>query len=122
MQISTNGVQTVSSASEPTRAVHTLIHDCAATNIAVGPGWTEIIAASVIPSLATEMEVFLPSGEPVQIGFGAAAAEDDVVTIVPGGNGRVPVDVAAGVRVAARVDASGSAVDAGNLIINFYGP
>lgn len=85
-----------------------------------GGTWDELIAAATIPENATEMEVFLAGADDVDIGFGAAASEDDEFHIIPGGNGRIPVQVTAGTRVAIRGNGVGGTT--GTLIINFYGP
>lgn len=85
-----------------------------------GGAWDQIIAAGVIPAAASEVEVFMNDAADIDIGFGAAASEDEEFRIIPGGNGRVPCDITAATRVAAR--ANGAAITVGELILNFYGP
>lgn len=133
MHIFTTGTQAISGASagaggvpipvsdptKPTRSVYELNLQ---TGFAYTGGgtWDTLIAAAAIPANATEMEVFLAGADDVDIGFGAPAAETGNFKVIPGGNGRIPISVTAGARVAIRGNGAGGTT--GILIINFYGP
>jgi hypothetical protein len=132
MNIFTTGVQAIggtSSASatpipvvsttEPTQVVHR-VNLPAGFALTGGGTWDTLVAAAVIASLVTEIEVFMAGSDDVELARGAAAAEVSILRVTPGGNGRIPVDIAAGQRVAIRGNAG--ALTTGELIINFYGP
>ena len=68
---------------------------------------------------AHEVEIFDSSGQTLVLATGAAASEVDQVYIVPGGNGRIPLRIAAGTRTSIKA-VSGTA-SAGEISVNFYG-
>jgi hypothetical protein len=68
---------------------------------------------------AKRMQVFLSSGTPILLAFGAAASEVDKKIVVPGENVVYDFDIPAGTRVSAK--AIGSNITSGQLIINLFG-
>lgn len=68
---------------------------------------------------AHEVEIFDSSGQTLVLATGAAASEVDQVYILPGGNGRIPLRIAAGTRTSIKA-VSGTA-SAGEIDVNFYG-
>lgn len=109
----------VSNAAEPTRSVY-VVNLPAGFALTGGGVWDTLVAAAAIPSVVTEIEVFMAGSDDVELGRGAAGLEVSILRVTPGGDGRIPVDIAAGQRVAIRGNAG--ALTTGELIINFYGP
>lgn len=78
--------------------------------------WSQLVAS--LGSAVTEIEIFDSSGQTLELGIGAAAAETRLILVFPGGNGRVPVAIASGARVSLR--AVSATADVGEIDINFY--
>jgi len=80
--------------------------------------WTELIAAT--GAITKQLEIFDSSGQLLELGTGAAAAEVRKLLITPGGNDDIlGVSIPAGTRISVRaVDADTAA---GFLAINFIG-
>jgi hypothetical protein len=66
-----------------------------------------------------EIEIFDSSGSSFVLATGAAASEADQVYVFPGGNGRIPLTIAASTRVS--VKAVSANATTGEFLINFYG-
>ena len=79
--------------------------------------WVELIPS--LGSQAQDIEIFDSSGQTLEIGTGAAAAEARLFIVMPGGNGRIPVRIASGTRISIRA-VSGTA-NVGEICINLYG-
>jgi hypothetical protein len=79
--------------------------------------YTQVLAST--SSAISEVEIFDSSGNTMILATGAPSSEGEVLYIVPGGNGRVPVKIASGTRVAIKA-LSGNATS-GEIVINFYG-
>jgi hypothetical protein len=68
----------------------------------------------------SEIEIFDSSGQTMELSYGpAAGSEANLLYIVPGGNGRMPLTLAKGARLAIQA-VSGNATG-GELIINLWG-
>lgn len=80
--------------------------------------YTQVVA-SVGSTAVTEVEIFDSSGETLVLATGAAASEVDQNYIFPGGNGRIPLAIAANARVS--VKAVSATASVGEIDINFYG-
>lgn len=93
------------------------IIDYSSTNVTT-LAWTQLIS-TVGASIVREIEIFDSSGEILEIGLGASGSEVAQSYIVPGGNGRIPVVIPAGTRVAVR--AVSATANIGYLTVNFYG-
>lgn len=81
-------------------------------------GYTEVVS-SVGATDVAEVEIFDSSGQTMILATGTLGNESDQIYIFPGGNGRIPLEIAAGTRVS--VKAAGSTASVGELVINFYG-
>lgn len=132
MQIFTTGVQAVGGTTgsgqspvpttgggEPTQAVYR-VNLPSGFSLTGGGTWDTLVAAAAIPSNVTELDVFMAGSDDVELGKGGVGSEVSILRVTPGGNGRVPIDIAAGQRVAIR--GNGAPITTGELIINFYGP
>lgn len=95
--------------------VTTVRNDYSSVNVTAA-AWVQLVAA--LGSEVNEFEIFDSSGETLELGIGAAAAETRLIIITPGGNGRVPVQIAAGTRVSIRAISATASV--GEVDINFY--
>lgn len=96
--------------------------DSAVTNYGPTPvttgAWVQIIAA--LPAAAAGVEIFDSSGEILELGVGAAAAEARVWVIQPGGNGRVPLTFANGARISLRAITANCTTAGTYNILNFF--
>lgn len=79
--------------------------------------YTQLIAST--SSAVTELEIFDSSGQTLVLATGAAASEVDKLYIVPGGNGRIPVSIAASTRIS--IKAVSATADTGEIVINLIG-
>lgn len=85
------------------------------TNVTTG-AWVQLVAS--LSSYVSELEIFDSSGQTLKIGVGGAGSEVTKLIILPGGNGRVSLNIPSGSRVSIRA-ISGTA-NAGEGDINFY--
>lgn len=90
--------------------------DYSATPVTSAAYVTLIAATS---AAITELEIFDSSGQLMIIAIGAAAAEVDQVYDFPGGNGRIPLEIAAGSRVS--IKAASTTASVGYIAVNTYG-
>lgn len=74
---------------------------------------------SSLLAAVTEIEIFDSSGEVLEIATGGAGSEQRLIYVTPGGNGRVPVKIAASTRVS--IKAVTATASTGLIAINFYG-
>jgi hypothetical protein len=95
--------------------VFRLTHNYLTTPVSTA-GYTQISAS--IPSAVRYLEIFDSSGEGVLLATGAAASEVDKLFIMPGGNGRIPVQIASGTRLTIKAFTN-NATD-GVLLINAF--
>lgn len=87
------------------------------TNVTTG-AWVELLS-TVGATAIKEIEIFDSSGETLELGIGAAASEVSKSYVFPGGNGRIPMQIAANARLAIR--AVSATANSGEIIINLYG-
>ena len=78
--------------------------------------YVQLVASTT--SATTEIEIFDSSGQGMIIATGAAASEVDQIFVFPGGNGRVPLKIAAGTRVSIKAKTATASV--GFVMVNFY--
>lgn len=97
-------------------AVDTARNDYSSGNVTTS-AYTQLVAS--LGSACKEVEIFDSSGQTLLLATGAAASETDQIYIIPGGNGRVPLSIAASTRVS--VKAVSATADSGEITINFYG-
>ena len=92
--------------------------DYAVTNVTTG-AWTQIIATvGALP--IKEIQIFESGGYTMQLGTGAAGAEVVRMLINPGGNGRIPIAILAGIRVAIRSVVQPT-INNGEIVVNYLG-
>lgn len=120
LQVDASGMLKVSAPSGLVLAgksvVTTVRNDYTSTSVTTG-AWVQLVAS--LGAAVTELEIFDSSGETLELGTGAAAAETRLILVVPGGNGRVPVAIAAATRLSIRAVSATASV--GELDINIYG-
>ena len=78
--------------------------------------YTQVIAATSAD--ITELEIFDSSGQTLVLAIGAAGFETAKINIFPGGNGRIPLYIATGSRIA--IKALSANATAGEININLY--
>ena len=79
--------------------------------------YTQLIAS--VTSTVKEIEIFDSSGESLVLALGAAGSEVNKIYVFPGGNGRIPIQIAIGQRLS--IKAISANATSGELLINFYG-
>lgn len=79
--------------------------------------YVELVAS--LGATVNELEIFDSSGEALILAVGAALSEVDQIYIVPGGNGKIPLQIASGARVSIKA-LTGNA-NLGFITINFLG-
>ena len=122
--VSGTGVQRVTIASDSTGTIKQagksianspVRNDYTSTAVTTG-AYVQLVAS--LTSACTEIEIFDSSGQTLKIATGGAGSEVDQINIFPGGNGRIPLAIAAGTRVSVRAVSATASV--GELDINFY--
>lgn len=78
--------------------------------------YTQLVAS--LTTATSEVEIFDSSGQGMILATGGAGSEVDQIYIFPGGNGRVPLKIAAGTRVAIKAKTATASV--GYIMVNFY--
>lgn len=85
------------------------------TNVTTA-AYVQLVASTT--SATSEIEIYDTSGSIIFLATGAAASEVNQIIIPQGGNGRIPLKIAAGTRVSVKaVDVTAAT---GALVINFY--
>lgn len=119
-----NGGEQTVTPNTPLPTVNTIgVLDTASLDMAANPldssTWVEIK-----PSVGFELrkiQVFLPSGEAVQLGYGAAGLEEVIGIIFPGG-GEVDLrGLASGDRLVVKTVKAGSTITSGDMYLNLLG-
>lgn len=83
--------------------------------------YTEI-ESTVGATAIKQVEIFMSSGTPLYLAFGAAGSEVDKLIIIPGGRDVYDLDIPAGTRLAIKATAAPSeAFTTEQLIINYFG-
>lgn len=90
----------------------------ASTNV-TNAAYVELIS-SVGATAIKKVHIFMSSGEPLLLAFGAAASEVDQVYILPGGNGFVDLEIPATTRVSVKA-VNAVTVSEGSILVNFLG-
>lgn len=85
------------------------------TNVTTA-AYTQVVAS--LASAVTIIDVFDSSGQVLAIATGAAGAESQKAYIYPGGNGQIPLSIAAGTRVSIRAISSNAV--SGEINMTFY--
>jgi hypothetical protein len=98
--------------------INKAILDFSADNVD-NSAWVEVIA-DVGATEIKKAQIFMSSGEPLELGFGAAASEVSHAYIIPGGNGYLDLEIPANTRVSVRA-VNAVTVSSGVLLINFMG-
>lgn len=80
--------------------------------------YTELIAAAPVMK---KIQIFMSSGDPLYLATGAAASEVNRSVIIPGGNGLIDYNLAAGQRLSLKAVVAGTTVNTGMIIVNFLG-
>lgn len=92
------------------------LNDNSSTNITTG-AYVELIAST--SGTTKEIEILDTGGRFFYLATGAAASETDLLLIPPGGNGRIPVEIASGTRIS--IKAIDGTANAGFTGVNLYG-
>jgi hypothetical protein len=87
------------------------------TNVTTG-AWVQLLA-SVGATAIKEIEIFDSSGETLELGVGASGSESVRVYVIPGGNGKIPMQIAINTRLAIR--AVSATANVGEIVVNLYG-
>ena len=66
-----------------------------------------------------KVQIFMSSGQPLYLAFGAATSEVDQIIIIPGGNGVLNMTIPNNTRLS--VKSLGTTVSSGELILNYTG-
>ena len=81
--------------------------------------YTELLAdTGLLP--VKKIQIFMSSGEPLFLAYGASTLEQDQIIITPGGNGYMDCYIPAGTRLSLKKVDAGS-VAGGEIIVNFLG-
>lgn len=91
-------------------------NDYSSTNVTTG-AYVELDAS--IDGDILEVEIFDSSGQTMVLALGAASAEDDMIYIMPGGNGRISLIINKLQRLSVKA-VSGNATS-GELTMNLWG-
>jgi hypothetical protein len=79
------------------------------------------ILASIGAVKVRKIQIFMSSGEPLYLAFGAAASEVDKIYIIPGGNGLIDIEIPIATRLSVKAVNAATTVNSGILMINYLG-
>lgn len=79
--------------------------------------YEEVLAST--PFNVRKVQIFMSSGAPLLLAFGAVGSEQDKLIVIPGGNGFIDFAIPEATRLS--VKSMGGIVDSGSLIMNFLG-
>jgi hypothetical protein len=79
------------------------------------------LLATIGATASKKAQIFMSSGEPLFLAFGAAAAEVDELIVIPGGNGFIDLDIPANTRLSLKAVNAATTVNTGVIIINLMG-
>lgn len=99
-------------------AINKVRNDYSSVNVTTA-AYVELLSAAQFTTACTEVEIFDSSGQTLLLATGGAGSEADQVYIIPGGNGRIPLAIAASTRIS--VKAVSATASVGELTINFFG-
>ncbi len=97
--------------------VDSVVNNYGVTNVTTA-AWVQLIAS--LPAAASRVEIFDSSGEILELGVGAAAAESRVTVIQPGGNGVISLSFNAADRISVRAITANCTTAGTYLILTFY--
>jgi len=103
--------------SQTGRSVVTTTRNDYSSSSVTTAAWSQLIASTAAD--IHEIEIFDSSGQTLELGTGAAAAETRLLLVFPGGNGRVQSFVVSGTRISIRAVSANATV--GESSINYYG-
>ncbi|MHA2064101.1 MAG: hypothetical protein ACXABY_06945 [Candidatus Thorarchaeota archaeon] len=98
-------------------------NDYTGVNVTTG-AWVELDASMMTGIKKTRgdhiglVQIFDSSGQTMELGIGAAGSEARILLIEPGGNGKVPIFIPTGARLAIRAVSADATV--GEIIINTW--
>ena len=98
-----------------TQANAPVYNDYSSANVTTS-AYTQLVASTT--SAVSEVEIFDSSGQGMILATGGAGSETDQIYIFPGGNGRVPLKIAASTRVS--IKAKTASATSGYIMVNFY--
>lgn len=86
---------------------------------------TNVTSAAYVQLLASspatqKVQIFMSSGEPLYLAFGAAASEANKAFIIPGGNGLIDFTIPAGTRLSLKA-VNVVTVNSGVILVNLLG-
>lgn len=90
-------------------------HDYSSGNVTTA-AYTTLVGS--MPAQCSQVEIFDSSGQSLYLAVGAAASEQNKIIVVPGGNGKVPLEVSAATRLS--IKALTANATSGYIVINFY--
>jgi hypothetical protein len=79
------------------------------------------LLATIGATASKKAQIFMSSGDPLLLAFGAPAAEVDKIIVIPGGNGFIDLDIPANTRLSLKALNSGTTVGSGVIIVNLLG-
>jgi hypothetical protein len=97
-------------------AVHLARNDYTVTSVTTA-AYVQLVAS--MPAAVKEVEIFDSSGQTLVLAIGGAGSEVNKVYVFPGGNGRIPLQIASTARLSIKA-VSGTA-NSGEISVNFYG-
>lgn len=74
---------------------------------------------SAINEHVSMLEIYDSSGQSLVLALGPASGEVDMLYVVPGGNGKIPVQISKGTRLS--IKAVSANATSGELLINCFG-
>lgn len=89
--------------------------DYSTGNVTTG-AYVQLVAS--LTTTCSEIEIFDSSGQTLFLATGGAGSEVDQILIFPGGNGRIPLRIAAGTRIS--IKAVSATANTGEIDLNFY--
>lgn len=95
----------------------TLYRNAYSTTSVTTGAYVELIAS--MPAAVKEVEIFDSSGETLVLAIGDSGSEINKIFVFPGGNGRVPLQIASGARLSIRAVSANAT--SGEFTANFYG-
>lgn len=95
--------------------VQTIRNAYASTNVTTA-AWVEL--DSSLNSRVSHIEIADTSGQTMKLGIGASGSESDLIHIIPGGNGKLPLPLPEGVRLSVRAVSANATT--GELVLNLY--
>lgn len=90
----------------------------ASTNVD-NSAWVELLTDSGAAQIK-KVQIFMSSGEPLLLGFGAAASEVAKMIIIPGGNGIIEIEIPVNTRLSLKA-VNAVTVSEGVILVNLLG-